>query len=365
MGNADDASVPSSPEENPPDDASESKTRAWVELQLEELREKLGFDGTHLALLNDPVERAKAREQRIKKTLDGDYTYDSAFFSDSLTGAPIWGQAESDALLNDRDTVDLIWLRPTVDLLVGTFVLLARADFEQWSKQRKSYRVFVAGLEPIRLAAIKECRAVWPGRDPTWVDRIVVPNAVAQLESAKRDWREKARAAELAHTESKYQPTEEEKRRSAEIDRLVKQGREQIQPDRDDNRHREAELRHAEALAEIEIEATRKKLELEREAAGSKFPPAPEAEPHVPARTTALAEWLNGQLNERNWTIYEPYAHNGPTHKTIQKILNGGNATPRIRTKLVLSLSSFWKDGKQLKITLDQIPPNPGKLKAS
>ena len=41
---ADDASVPPSPEETPPDDR-------LIELRLEELRERLGLDGTHLSLL--------------------------------------------------------------------------------------------------------------------------------------------------------------------------------------------------------------------------------------------------------------------------------------------------------------------------
>jgi hypothetical protein len=93
MDNADDASVPPSPEENPPDDAIESPTLAGLprlpvddnrrlELRFEELRERLGFDGTHLAWLDHPVRLAKARGERL--TINNATRYE--VFHDQVTG---------------------------------------------------------------------------------------------------------------------------------------------------------------------------------------------------------------------------------------------------------------------------------------
>lgn len=352
MGNADTGSLPFS-EENSPDAA-----RA-IALRLEELRERLGLDGTHHSWLDDPVRRAKAREERL--TINNETPYINKAFNDLLTG-PLSNEAELDASRNHPDTLDRIGVPQTVALLVGTFNIFAGAEFARWSKQQKPYEVFVASLEPIRLSAIKDCGAVWSGRvaaDPTWLDRMILPKAAEQLESAKDAWSDKARATELAHLESKYESTEEEKHRGAEIDRLVQQAREeQIQRDRDDDRRREEELRHAEALAKIQIETTRKTLALEREAAVPK--PAPEAEPLMPAKgephSLTLAEWLQNELNLRNWTKHDLWKNHGPHHKTVQTILDGDPASPIIRKRIADGLSLGWVNNKRAIVTLGQIP---------
>ena len=252
MGDADDATIPPSSEESPSDDAIERQT-------LKELREKHGLADDnplrhlrkHLLWLYSAERLAKAREQRIENS-DGPCVYDELIthIYDRITGTPIFptraprlpdftnketaarwepkstlwqryvqfyrklpkSKAKFDkflseldplsALLDDSHTTDRIGLTETVDLLIGTVTIIADIQFARWSKQQKSYRVFAALFEPIRLRSIEKCRAVWASRDPDWVDRMVAPRAAPQLESAWGEWRNKARDAESERLET-------------------------------------------------------------------------------------------------------------------------------------------------------------------
>jgi hypothetical protein len=171
--------------------------RRRLKLRLEAARERLGLDGSHHSWLNDPVRRAKAREQRIQ--INSETCYINEVFHDQVTG-PISSQAELDASLNHPYTSDSIGLTETMEYLVESFNAGAEAYFSDWSKESKPYEDFVALLDAIKLWAIEECSVLWPDRGD-WVKRRVVP-AADDCGDAAVAWRDKARAEELARLET-------------------------------------------------------------------------------------------------------------------------------------------------------------------
>jgi len=129
---------------------------------------------------------------------------------DKFTRCFIRNQSELAAFVikhrNDPETIDLIGFKKTMDLIVTRFNKMVDAYFAMWREGPEKYTVFRAWLKPIGLLAIKRCRAKWhgrryPGDERDWFDRMVLPNAVAQLEiEADSRWHA-ARDFEKQHPE--------------------------------------------------------------------------------------------------------------------------------------------------------------------
>jgi hypothetical protein len=103
------------------------------------------------------------------------------------------------ALQDDPDTVDRIGIEETVGYLIDVFNAIA----EDYSS--KPYEEFITLWGAMKHWAIKECVVLWPGR-LGWVKRMVVPHAAEQLETAKRERRDKARDAERERLSAKTKP---------------------------------------------------------------------------------------------------------------------------------------------------------------
>jgi hypothetical protein len=295
--------------------------------------------------LDDPVRRAKAREERL--TINNETPYINEVFNDLLTG-PLSNEAELDASRNHPDTLDRIGVTETVELLVGTFIIIANAQFEQWTKQQKPYEGFVALLEPIRLSAIEGCRAVWPGRvvaDPTWFDRMILPKAAEQLESAWPEWRRKARAAEQARLETSAPKaathTVNEFATGVSPNRITSSVEAPPEEEYDKTERGQMELRIQEA-------ATSEDELLAPFAAGEK--------PGFPER----AQWLNDRVQERGWNEYALYQHGGPDPKTTKRVLAGKKVYPSRLKKIADGLNNCRENGKRKfpELKLSDIPSN-------
>lgn len=84
---------------------------------------------------------------------------------------------------------------------------------------------------------------------------------------------------------------------------------------------------------------------------------ANEAEIHVQLVPTR-AEWLSDRLRERNWNKHDVGRHNGPDHKTVQKILDGLPVRQDVLGKLAQALSLVSASKKLPSINLLDIPRN-------
>ncbi|HKD35319.1 MAG TPA: hypothetical protein VKB78_00920, partial [Pirellulales bacterium] len=122
-------------------------------------------------------------------------------YCDALTGKPIWGQAEIDALLNDPATIDCIVCEETSRLIVQTFEVIARAYFEPWARTDRPCVEFTNRLPAIRRMAVRRCRAKWgrrrDQRGQSWFDEVPLRPANTELAAAQEVWRRKARAEEI------------------------------------------------------------------------------------------------------------------------------------------------------------------------
>jgi hypothetical protein len=163
-----------------------------LNLQLEELDEKLGFaGGDHWRW----VDSLGMRREALRSLIGSDYPG----FYYRPTCAPIRNESELKAVIerhqNDPDVIDLIGVYKTVELLVGTFNTMAAAYLSICPGAPGRYQRFPKWLKAIKQQAIRRCREKWRGRGD-WFNRMPLPNAGAELESAADAWRRKARALE-------------------------------------------------------------------------------------------------------------------------------------------------------------------------
>jgi hypothetical protein len=172
--------------------------RRKLDLRLEKKNEELGFVGNaHLAWLKSPDMRRQAAFSRVRPNENYSSSQDP-FYIDIATRRPIWQQSDLDALLNDRETDDLIGLGKTVDLAVYTYDETAEAYLLVWDRAGRPYEEFAALLEPLRLRTFRNVRrAKWPHR-LQWFNRRVVPLANDEIDKKKEYLRNRARDLELA-----------------------------------------------------------------------------------------------------------------------------------------------------------------------
>ncbi len=80
-----------------------------------------------------------------------------------------------------------------------------------------------------------------------------------------------------------------------------------------------------------------------------KAPLAKKQIPEDPSRLYRRAGWLADRLQERNWSKHDVSRHNGPDHKTVQKILDGDPVRADVLGRLAHALSTkrrksiLWK----------------------
>jgi hypothetical protein len=167
-----------------------------LDLQLEKCSEKLGFVGSaHLNWMSSSEMRRRAAFSRIVPNENYHSPRDPEFV-DIVTRRAIWNQSDAEALINDRETDDLIGLGKTVELVVDTFNATAAAYFSVWGRASRPYREFTAMLELIKLQTFRNCRrGKWPHR-LKWFTHRVVPLANARIDM--ESWRNRARDFELA-----------------------------------------------------------------------------------------------------------------------------------------------------------------------
>jgi hypothetical protein len=121
-------------------------------------------------------------------------------YIDRITGKLITTQAEFDALLDDPVTLDLIGLKETILLVLGTFDILAEVYLEAWARGNSPHEEYAGFLSKIRSEAIARSREEWQPKEEyagrlEWFDRVVMPAVKDKLDARAVYWRRKAALA--------------------------------------------------------------------------------------------------------------------------------------------------------------------------